>query len=664
MKSIKSKVVVFLGILIVVICIALGTTSFISSSNALESNLGTTLPKIAEQAASSVQGRTEGQLSTLEAVAAESEIKDTNNSWNNKRLILADVAKMTGSEKIGFVDTNGNVKNSDGTTSQMGERAYFKEALSGKSNVSDPLISKGTGKLVVIYAVPIKNNDNIVGVLVEVMNGNQLSSLVDSIKIGKTGSSFMIKKDGTVIANPNKTLVVKSYNPINEAKKNSNLKELANVETQMVAGQEGVSKYFYNGIEKYVGYAPVKGTNWSVAVQVPENEILSQLASLKLLFILFSTIFLIIGLLAVYVISDKIAKGIKSTSKHLGLLAEGNLTEEVSRKYLESKDELGDMAKSMKAMQESLKTMINRIKQNSTSIDVQAENLSSIAEEISTSSQNVTEAIGEVAKGTSSQSEDLINVTDNLNNFGDKLSGVVQEIQVMDTNSRKISFMAKESSNEMNELNQSVTKVGNSFKSFNSKIIGLGKNISEINEITNIINSIAEQTNLLALNAAIEAARVGEAGRGFAVVADEIRKLAEESQKSAEDINGLINEISKNTDVIVQDSVEMDGELLNQVKIIESSIKSFESIIDGINEVIPTINTVKTSAEEIENDKNTILARVDDVSSVSLEVSASSEQISAASEEMSASTEEVAATSQTLSTMTKEMLQEVNRFKI
>jgi Methyl-accepting chemotaxis protein len=241
---------------------------------------------------------------------------------------------------------------------------------------------------------------------------------------------------------------------------------------------------------------------------------------------------------------------------------------------------------------------------------------------------------------------------------------MVSEIQVVDSNSREISLMAKESSSEMGELNQSVTKVSNSFKTFNGKIIGLGKDINEINEITNIINSIADQTNLLALNAAIEAARAGEAGRGFSVVADEIRKLAEQSKVSSENISRLINEISQNTDVIVHDSVDMDDELVNQVKIINSSIISFKKIIEAVNEVIPKIETVKNSAEDIDKDKTTILVRVDGVSSVSLEVSASSEEISASSEEMSASTEEVAAASQVLNNMTKEMLEEVNKFKI
>ena len=241
---------------------------------------------------------------------------------------------------------------------------------------------------------------------------------------------------------------------------------------------------------------------------------------------------------------------------------------------------------------------------------------------------------------------------------------MVSEIKIVDSNSREISSMASDSSSDMNKLNQSVTKVSDSFKTFNGKIVELGKDINEINEITNIINDIAEQTNLLALNAAIEAARAGEAGRGFSVVADEIRKLAEQSKVSSESISKLISEISKNTDVIVQDSVEMDEELINQVNIINSSIASFTKIIQSVNEVIPKIETVKNSAEDIDKDKSIIMARVDGVSSVSLEVSASSEEIAASSEEMNAATEEVVSAAQVLSTMTNEMLEQVNKFKI
>jgi len=665
MKSIKSKLIVFLGLLLASICIGLGIISFMNSSNALKSNLGKTLPKIAEQTANNISGRIEGQLKALEAIAARPEISDPNNATENKMPILSSEVKRMGSIRLEFVEANGDIKKPDGTIVNVKDRAYLKQALAGKDNVSDPIVTKDANKqVVVVYAVPVKYNDKIVGVLIETRDGNYLSELTNQLKIGQTGYAFMIRKDGANIASTDKEKVTSMYNPIEEAKKDPRLQQIADIESKMGTGESGIGKYTFDGVDKYVGYAPVGGTEWSVGVIVTEGEVLSELASLKISVIISSIVFIFVGLGIIYIIANNIANGVKSTSKHLKLLAGGNLSEEISLKYLKQKDEIGEMTNSMKVMQESLGQMIRRIKDNSSNINMQSESLSSVSEEIANVSQNVTEAISEVAKGTSNQSEDLIHITEILDKFSHKLSGMVMEIQTVDSNSREISIMANDSSNEMNGLNQSVTNVSNSFKEFYNKIITLGKNINQINEITNLINSVADQTNLLALNASIEAARAGEAGKGFSVVADEIGKLAEQSKESSENISKLITGISKDTNIIVGDSVNMDNELMNQVNVIENSIKSFRKIIEAVDEVIPKIEIVKNSAQNIENDKNSILTRVDGLSSISVEISASSEEISASSEEMNASTEEVASAAQILNSMTNEMIEEVNKFNV
>ncbi|MFA9376672.1 MAG: methyl-accepting chemotaxis protein [Lachnotalea sp.] len=664
MKSIKTKLVVWIGLVIVVICVSLGILSYVNSFDSLKSNLSKTLPKIAEQTALYVRASMNTNFASLETISARDDIANPSITWESKKAILLSEVSRLGCLKMGIVDTDGIAQNTDGNSADISERVFFQKAMEGESVVSDPIISKTDGSIVVVYAVPIYYNNKINGVLIETQDGNYLSELTNQVTVGETGYAFMINKDGTNIASTDPDRVTSMSNPIVDAKTDPTQQAIADIETKMIAGESGIGEYQNSGGKKFVGYAPVPGSDWSVGVIVLRNEILSELVGLKVTVVVSSVLAILIGFLIIYFISNSIAKGIKSTSNHLELLAGGNLSKEVKPKYLKLKDEVGVMTNSMKMMQESLGIMVRKIKENSSSINAQSDNLSSVSEEIASVSEGVTDAISDIAAGTSNQSKDLIGITELLNEFSNKLSGMVMDIQGVDSNSREISTMANNSSSEMNELNQSVTNISNLFKEFANKIVTLGKDINQINEITSLINSVAEQTNLLALNAAIEAARAGEAGKGFSVVADEIRKLAEQSRDSSENISKLISSISNDTEIIVEDSASMDKELVNQVNIINNSISSFNNIILSVEEVIPKIETVKNSAEIIENDKNSILLRIDELSSISIEVSASAEEIAASSEEMNASTEEIAASAQVLNSTTNEMMKEVNKFSI
>lgn len=357
-------------------------------------------------------------------------------------------------------------------------------------------------------------------------------------------------------------------------------------------------------------------------------------------------------LIATYVVLF-IKRSTKEINNYLEKVSTGDFTEKIA---IDSQNEFGIMKASINKTIESISSLLKSIQEKSETIEESSASLSAVSEEMAASSDNVSSAIEQATTGVASQADDLLDITNVLNQFSLELGTMVKAIEDIHSNANDINSMANENDKDLQSLVESVTKINNSFKDFADKISHLGQNIVQINEITNVINGIAEQTNLLALNAAIEAARAGESGRGFSVVAEEIRKLAEQSKISSENITKLISGISEESSDMLKNTDVMSSELSGQVMVINTSIESFKKIIGAVDEVIPKIETINSSASNINNNKDAILQKMQSSSSVAEEISASTEEITSSTEEMNAA--------HSFTTLTKEMMDEVNKFKL
>ncbi|WP_409251671.1 methyl-accepting chemotaxis protein [Bacillus sp. SCS-153A] len=371
---------------------------------------------------------------------------------------------------------------------------------------------------------------------------------------------------------------------------------------------------------------------------------------------------LLIGIAIAVYMGRLISKPVVAIAGVARRIADGDLTADAIK--VKNKDEIGELARSFNQMAGNLRKVIKQVGTASEQVAASAEQLTASSEQTTKATEQVANTMQEVASGVEKQVQSVDETSQTINEMAAGVQEIARKSQLVSDSAIQATDNAtdggqviKNAVNKMSSIQQSVTGLGTVVKD-------LGEHSKEIGKITAVISGIADQTNLLALNAAIEAARAGEQGKGFAVVADEVRKLAEQSAESAQQISKLISAIQAETNKAVNSMEITTKEVGEGIGVINIAGQSFEHIqisIDGVTaqvqEITSAVQQMAAGSEQMEHSMKVI-------TEVAVSSASGTQEVSAASEEQLAAMEEIASSANALSSMAEELKGIISTFKV
>lgn len=370
----------------------------------------------------------------------------------------------------------------------------------------------------------------------------------------------------------------------------------------------------------------------------------------------------VLSFLVAIVTARQITRPILEVVNRVEKVAKGDLSGEDIK--VKTNDEIGRLVKAFNEMTNSLRGLLRRTTEASDQVASASGKLTVISRQSTVATNQISDTIQEVAKGA----EATVNGTKESARAMEEVTIAIQNIAEYSSIVAESSLDAIHQTEVGNTSVQQVTKqmmtISGTVRDATGIIRKLGERSSEIGKILGVITDISDQTNLLALNAAIEAARAGEHGKGFAVVANEVRKLAEESRKSAVEISSVINEIQEDTAMAVTTMNSGTKEVVEGIKIVEETSVAFEKILSSIQNVSTQTQEASATAEEMSASSEQVSASVDEMASIAKETSTSFQSVVQGAEQQLVAMEEIQGSASNLSKLAQGLHEEIRKFKI
>ena len=443
------------------------------------------------------------------------------------------------------------------------------------------------GKLGITMGMPVKENGETALYVVGVYKYDALNDVISSINLGREGMAYMVDRQGTVTGHPDQSLALNRTTLSGLSGGNSD------AVSRVTTGETGAAEFPMGGEQMLVAFSPIRGTQWSLVIQIPKSDYDHFINAAMLVAILSTLAGLALSIYLVLRLARSISRPVKSVTARMVALSGGDLHTEVIPVH--SQDELEVMTQTLKTTVESVNRYISDIQEVLT--QVARGNLRTGPQMdykgdfvlIQGSLQTITQSMNETLSGIRAAAARLTGMAEGLSGQSVQLhhasmeqtqstEALVMEVGRVKERLASVSDSSSQTRAQTEEITRRIQDANTQMSDLSSAMDNISANTQQITKIAKAIEDIAFQTNLLALNASVEAARAGAAGKGFAVVADEVKQLAAKSAGAAQNAT----EIVSNTRAIIQTGVELTADTADSLRAISDVSTQISAISDQL----------------------------------------------------------------------------------
>lgn len=551
-RSIKGRIMGSTAVAVLILVLVSAAIMAWSMMSLTRTILLDTLQPMARETAKTVEANLRLLADRTMGIAGDRRLTDSNSLEEDKISVLIEAREQYELYTVGLYSLEGKLLMGEGqpAASIASDELFALLRQTENLTIGDPIEEQG--QLGIAIGMPVKQDGITTAYFVGRYKYDVLNDVISSISVGKSGMAIILNQEGAIVGHPDPEVV----------KQGNNIYELGNSTTassifdRMISGETGSAVGIVNGERAFVAFSPIRGTRWSLAIEVPSADYMYMAYYAILQIFSIALLMLILAMWIVYRLSKKISVSLNMTTERITRLAEGDLRSEVV--VTNSRDELETLSNSLKitvncvnAYLSEIKEVLAHLAQGNLNIEV-GDNFQGDFIVVRHSLTNIIASLNRTMHQISEATVRLSGTADTLNGHSETLHQasveqnramrmLVDEVEAVKQNLEVVSGNAAETKNQVAQISAKIADGTAQMQQLLEAMSAISGNANEISKVSKVIEDISFQTNILALNASVEAARAGAAGKGFAVVAEEVRTLAGRSAEAAKSTTQMID---------------------------------------------------------------------------------------------------------------------------